>query len=158
METRKSTKIIEFAGECSFFQQPSLKTLDFPCFWPSEPKQWVVVVVAAVVGSDDDVDVRRPTCRHSKCLSHRCGRCFVHALVVATVVVVVVVGSDIDVNARRPTCRLCWFLQHILHSKFLSHRCGRCFVRMQCGLGGPLVWLAYQRIARFSARPGNTTN
>ena len=27
-----------------------MKTLDFPCFWPSEPLKWVVFVV-------DDVDV-----------------------------------------------------------------------------------------------------
>ena len=51
------------------------------------------------------------------------------AVVVAAAAVNVVVGSDIDVNARRPTWRLYWILQHILHSKCLSHRCGRCFVR-----------------------------
>ena len=32
VETRKSTKIVEFAGECSLFQQPSLKTLGFSMF------------------------------------------------------------------------------------------------------------------------------
>ena len=47
------------AGECFFFQQPSLKTLHFPCFWPPEPLKWVV----DVVGSDVDVNARRPTCR-----------------------------------------------------------------------------------------------
>ena len=39
---------------------------------------------------------------------------------------VVVVGYDIDVNVRRSTCRVNWFLQHILHSRYLSYRCGRC--------------------------------
>ena len=73
METHKSTEIVELAGLCSFFQQPSLKTLDFPCFWPSEPLKWVVVVAATagvIVVSDVDINARRPTCRHSKCLSH----------------------------------------------------------------------------------------
>ena len=46
--------------------------MDFPCFRPSEWLKWAVVV-----GSDVDVNAQRPTCRHSKCLSHRCGRCFV---------------------------------------------------------------------------------
>ena len=32
IETRKSTKIVEFAGECSLFQQPSLKNLRFSVF------------------------------------------------------------------------------------------------------------------------------
>ena len=58
----------------------------------------------------------------------------VTAVVVAAVIVVVadivlvVVGSDVEAKARRPTCRLYWFLQHILHSKWRKHRCGRCFV------------------------------
>ena len=73
-----------------------MTSFDFPCFWPSEPLKWVVVVAAVVavvvvavavvaaaavvvVGSDVDVNARRPTCRHSKCLSHRCGRGLVHA-------------------------------------------------------------------------------
>ena len=39
----------------------------------------------------------------------------------SVVVAAVVVGSDVNINAPEPTGRLYRFLQHILHSKCLSH-------------------------------------
>ena len=77
VETRKSMKIVEFAGEYSVSNSHAWKILDFPCFWLSELLKWVVVIVivvlAVVFGSDIEVNARRPICRHSKCLSYRCG-------------------------------------------------------------------------------------
>ena len=150
------------------------KTLIFSLKWVVAVVAIVVVVASVAFSSDVDENARRPTCRHSKCLSHRRGRCFVHGWVVA---IVVVAGSDVDVNARRPTCRLYWILQHILPFRI---GCGRCFVHAWGVWGGHavcialystsytrsafrivasvgravgclLVWLGYQGIARFGA-------